>query len=84
VCGSPARTDLYGGRLAIAVPTVTGTGTLDWYFVKQRLLRVEREFTLSSIDNDCFVSLHAELRAAAHSGNSLMSSGSRRDCTFIW
>jgi hypothetical protein len=25
VCGSPARTDLYGGQLAIAVPTVTGS-----------------------------------------------------------
>jgi hypothetical protein len=24
VCGSAARTDLYGGQLAIAVPTVTG------------------------------------------------------------
>jgi hypothetical protein len=24
VCGSSARTDLYGGQLAIAVPTVTG------------------------------------------------------------
>jgi hypothetical protein len=27
VCGSSARTDLYGGQLAIAVPTVTGTFT---------------------------------------------------------
>jgi len=25
VCGNPARTDLYGGQLAIAVPTVTET-----------------------------------------------------------
>jgi hypothetical protein len=25
VCGSAARTDLYGGQLAIAVPTVTET-----------------------------------------------------------
>ncbi len=25
MCGSAARTDLYGGQLAIAVPTVTGT-----------------------------------------------------------
>ena len=24
MCGSSARTDLYGGQLAIAVPTVTG------------------------------------------------------------
>ena len=27
MCGSSARTDLHGGRLAIAVPTVTGSGT---------------------------------------------------------
>ena len=31
MCGSAARTDLYGGQLAIAVPTVTGTG--DFGFV---------------------------------------------------
>jgi ABC-type lipoprotein release transport system permease subunit len=29
VCGSSACTDLHGGRLAITVPTVTGTGTLN-------------------------------------------------------
>ena len=28
MCGSSARTDLYGGRSAMTVPTVTGTGTL--------------------------------------------------------
>jgi hypothetical protein len=28
VCGSSARTDLYGGRSAMTVPTVTGTSTL--------------------------------------------------------
>ena len=27
MCGSSARTDLYGGRSAMTVPTVTGTGT---------------------------------------------------------
>jgi hypothetical protein len=28
VCGSTARTDLYGGQLAIAVPTVTEVTTV--------------------------------------------------------
>jgi hypothetical protein len=28
VCGSSARTDLYGGQLAIAVPTVTEVTTI--------------------------------------------------------
>ncbi len=29
MCGSAARTDLYGGQLAIAVPTVTGISPND-------------------------------------------------------
>ena len=29
MCGNSARTDLYGGRSAMTVPTVTGTGTLE-------------------------------------------------------
>ena len=34
VCGSSARTDLYGGRSAMTIPTVTGTGTLLRFLVR--------------------------------------------------
>jgi hypothetical protein len=40
VCGSSARTDLYGGQLAIAVPTVTEVTTIGNAAHLQRLERM--------------------------------------------
>ncbi len=48
MCGSSARTDLYGGQLAMAVPTVTGTVTYE----NESLLRTGKQGTgETSIDD---------------------------------
>ena len=47
MCGSSARTDLYGGRPAMSVPTVTGVITIHTAHISEfhrRLLRLALQY----------------------------------------